>query len=131
MSTLRVDNLQASDGLSPAFGTGGIAKARGLADQTNSLQYDTDNVSSFTDNATGEGQWDLTNAMDSATNKTLVMTGSDGSGSNMTTTAVEGWDQDPANIRYSAGGVRWTTTSSADSNIDAEGCMFTLLGDLA
>ncbi len=63
MSTIRVDNLQASDGLSPAFAAGGVAKARTNYDQVAVSVTSSDNVTSVTDNATGRFIVNLTNAM--------------------------------------------------------------------
>lgn len=62
MSTLRVDNLQASDGLSPAYATSGIAKVWLRYDQIDVAIDASENVTSATDNAAGDFTVNFTNA---------------------------------------------------------------------
>ena len=63
MSTIRVDNLQASDGLSPAFATNGVAKGLSNYDQVAVSVTSSENVTSISDDAAGTYTVNLTNAM--------------------------------------------------------------------
>lgn len=74
MSTLRVDNLQASDGLSPAFVSGGVAKAYLRYNQITPAVAASENVTSVTDSATGTWIVNLTNSMADA-NYSIVKSG--------------------------------------------------------
>lgn len=74
MSTLRVDNLQASDGLSPAFDTAGIAKVRLLYDQITPAVDESANVASVTDSATGSWIINFTNALATTAYQVLAQT---------------------------------------------------------
>jgi len=74
MSTLRVDNLQPSDGLSPAFTTDGVAKARVRYNQVSNTVVASVNVTSITDTAAGNWTVNLTNSMADA-NYSIIKTG--------------------------------------------------------
>jgi hypothetical protein len=75
MSTLRVDNLQPSDGLSPAFSTVGVAKAAFVYDQDTPTVTRSNNISSVSDDATGLFTSNITNSFDAADYTTLLGTG--------------------------------------------------------
>ena len=102
MSTLRVDNLQASDGLSPAFSTVGVAKGNWWYNQITPATNRSANVSSITDNSTGNHTINWTNTfnaadvavttsggMDAATANLRVCTSKDDDGPSASTKVVE------------------------------------------
>jgi hypothetical protein len=67
MSTLRVDNLQASNGLSSAYSTVGVAKVAWAYEQVGTPStIRGDNVSSITDGGTGLHTINATNNFDAA-----------------------------------------------------------------
>lgn len=75
MSTLRVDNLQASDGLSPAFETTTIARVAFRYDEVaGNITRISINVASFTDNGLGDFTATNTNNFASATEQMVLCT---------------------------------------------------------
>ena len=102
MSTLRVDNFQAADGLSPAFPSYGVAKAAANYDQVTPATNESENVSSISDDATGVFTINFTNNLGSTayavsgmvcgtdTNRTIVISGTTGNVvNNKATSAIE------------------------------------------
>ena len=65
MSTIRVDNLQPSDGLTPAYDTSGVAKVW-LQGSIAAVPVGSTNVTSGTDVGTGDYDYTFTNNMDDA-----------------------------------------------------------------
>ena len=64
MSTIRVDNFQPADGLTPAFPTGGISKASVAYDHPTPATLRSSNLSSMTDHGAGDAAANFTNAFD-------------------------------------------------------------------
>lgn len=107
MSTIRVDNLQASNGLSPVFRTYGVAKAVGHWNQSGTpSEYESDNVSSWTDTATGRFRMNLINSMATTTYPLLHTAGANRALDGVAVTTFEQEDNAAAGpaLNVSAGG---------------------------
>lgn len=73
MSELRADTITASDGTSPVTLTKqSAAKVTGTFDDINATLDSGFNVSSVTDNSTGDGTFNITNALSSTSDRTIV-----------------------------------------------------------
>ena len=126
MSTLRVDNFQASDGLSAAFGISGIAKAwvnyNGL---TNTI-LDSFNPSSVTDVLTGNFRNICTNAMANTTwaSGGIMAANNASNGITLLSSSIA----NAASDKTATGAAFEVGTTTAQ---DAEEISFFMIGDLA
>ena len=120
MSTIRVDNFGPSAG-GTAYSARGIAKAWVNFNGTGTVAIrDSENVTSITDNGTGNYSPNFTNAM-SSVNYAPMFSGYGGSARNTTTVRIGSSTSQVLNI----------FTDSLNVFVDAPNCYATAHGDLA
>jgi hypothetical protein len=123
MSTIRVDNFGPSAG-GTTYSARGIAKAWVNFDGTGTIAArDSENVSSLTDNGTGDYSVNFTNAFDAA-DYAVLMTGGDTSGGTVLF-------QSPFNTAPTASATQLLVTNSVFSATDRPFVQAAIHGDLA
>ena len=131
MSTLKADTLVATDGTSPVTLTKqSAAKVFAQINMEDALgTVGSFGVSSFSDNATGDGHINLTNSMSNATYTSLgTVISVDGSANFTTTIILGGRASSPYYRFYTTSALSFITYSTAYT--DTEECIL-IHGDLA
>ena len=124
-STIRVDNFGPSAG-GTTYSARGIAKAWVNFNGTGTIAVrDSENVSSLTDNGTGDYTVNIGNDM--ANGNYLVLAG----GNTNVTTGGANFFNSPAYQAQSGASIRLATFNQASSNTDMEFVMLATHGDLA
>lgn len=123
MSTIAVDNIKPSAG-GTSFTTRGVAKAWVEIDGTGTAAIEaSNNVSSITDNGTGDYTVSFTNSMSSATAFCTIQ----GQGENGSSPSACTMEALPSRL---AGSIRLYCRNLANTNVDQQ-AMSAVMGDLA